>query len=245
MNNKLTKDLISAASVLSKTVNKMNFSRQAAWTYNPLDYAWEGHKAYLEMSGKSKKKVLFLGMNPGPWGMAQCGVPFGEIPAVRDWLKLSFEVRKPEKEHPSRPVEGLDCKRKEVSGQRFWGLMADKFIDPDAFFKDHFVENYCPLSFMEEGGKNITPDKMPAAAVKKLYAACDVHLVKIIELLEPEWLIGIGKYAEKRLLLLAKQKAWGDKYQINNILHPSPASPHANRGWAPQTEKKMTELKIW
>ena len=34
------------------------------------------------------KRVVFLGMNPGPFGMAQVGVPFGEVAAVRDWLRI-------------------------------------------------------------------------------------------------------------------------------------------------------------
>jgi len=42
-------------------------------------------------------------MNPGPWGMAQTGVPFGEINAVKDWLGINAEVDKPQKQHPKRP----------------------------------------------------------------------------------------------------------------------------------------------
>ena len=46
--------------------------------------------------------MIFLGMHPGPWGMAQIGVPFGEIPAVRDWMGISTTVDKPPVEHRRR-----------------------------------------------------------------------------------------------------------------------------------------------
>ena len=89
-----SQSLISASQKLSKQVSEMKFSEPTAYVYNPLDYAWAIHQAYLELAGKSKKKVIFLGMNPGPFGMAQTGVPFGEIPAVRDWMELRGEVSK-------------------------------------------------------------------------------------------------------------------------------------------------------
>jgi len=156
------KALIEAAQTLSKEVTALKFGEPTAYVYNPLDYAWKIHQAYLELAGESQKKVVFLGMNPGPFGMAQTGVPFGEIPAVRDWMGLQGEVSKPIPEHPKRPVQGLACTKSEVSGRRLWGLFAERFVSVRAFFQDHFVDNYCPLVFMEESGRNRTPDKLPA-----------------------------------------------------------------------------------
>ena len=132
-------EIKNAAKKLSKSVSNLKFSEPVTCVYNPLEYAWNSHEQYLERFGVSKKKVIFLGMNPGPWGMAQTGIPFGEIPAVRDWMKITCDVSKPEIEHPKRPVEGIECKRSEVSGRRLWGLFAEKFDEPDCFFKDHFV----------------------------------------------------------------------------------------------------------
>ena len=194
MSDSLTK----AAKKLSEVVNSLSFGEPTSFIYNPLDYAWAIHQSYLELAGKSKKKVIFLGMNPGPFGMAQTGVPFGEIPAVRDWMGLKGAVEKPNPEHPKRPVEGLDCSKSEVSGRRLWGLFSEKFPDARDFFKDYFVANYCPLVFMEESGRNRTPDKLPALEKKPLEEACDQHLREIVEILEPEWLIGVGGFAKKR-----------------------------------------------
>ena len=132
-------EIKNAAKKLSKSVSNLKFSEPVTCVYNPLEYAWNSHEQYLERFGVSKKKVIFLGMNPGPWGMAQTGIPFGEIPAVRDWMKITCDVSKPEIEHPKRPVEGIDCQRSEVSGRRLWGLFAEKFGEPDCFFKDHLT----------------------------------------------------------------------------------------------------------
>jgi len=237
MSDSLTK----VAKKLSEVVNSLSFGEPTSFIYNPLDYAWAIHKQYLKLAGVGKKKVVFLGMNPGPFGMAQTGVPFGEIPAVRDWMGLQGTVEKPNREHPKRPVEGLACSKSEVSGRRLWGLFSEKFQHAKDFFEDHFVANYCPLVFMEESGKNRTPDKLPAFEKKPLEDVCDKHLREIVEILEPAWLIGVGGFAKKR----AEEALKGMEIKIGTILHPSPASPAANRGWAEAATKQLKEQEIW
>lgn len=236
-----SQSLISATQKLSHEVSRMKFSSPTSYVYNPLEYAWKIHQAYLELAGKTKKKVVFLGMNPGPFGMAQTGVPFGEIPAVRDWMGLRGKVGKPDLEHAKRPVEGLDCQKSEVSGRRLWGLFAERFESAEAFFKDHFVANYCPLVFMEDTGRNRTPDKLPADERKDLEKVCDQHLRELVEILEPSWLVGVGGFARKR----AEEALGTMDIKIATILHPSPASPAANRGWAEAATKQMLEQNIW
>jgi single-strand selective monofunctional uracil DNA glycosylase len=236
-----SQSLISASQKLSKQVSGMKFSEPTAYVYNPLDYAWTIHQSYLELAGKSKKKVVFLGMNPGPFGMAQTGVPFGEIPAVRDWMGLRGEVSKPNPEHTKRPVEGLNCQKSEVSGRRLWGLFAERFESAEAFFEDHFVANYCPLVFMEDSGRNRTPDKLTSEERKNLEKVCDQHLRELVEILEPSWLVGVGGFARKR----AEEALGTMDIKIATILHPSPASPAANRGWAEAATKQMLEQNIW
>ena len=230
-----------ASACLSKEVSALQFREPTAYVYNPLEYAWNIHQAYLELAGKTPKKIVFLGMNPGPFGMAQTGVPFGEIPSVRDWIGLTGEVSQPSREHPKRPVEGLGCAKSEVSGRRLWSLFAERFESAKAFFEDHFVANYCPLVFMEESSRNRTPDKLPADERAGLESACDRHLRKVVEILEPQWLVGVGGFARKR----AEEALDGMEVEIATILHPSPASPTANRGWAEAATKQMLEQKIW
>ena len=233
--------MTAAARELSGAVSALRFGEPVTHVYNPLDYAWGAHEQYLNLAATGKKKVVFLGMNPGPFGMAQTGVPFGEIAAVRDWIGIDAPISKPKNEHPKRPVDGLACNRSEVSGRRLWGLFAERFDSAEVFFTDHFIANHCPLVFMEETGRNRTPDRLPAAEADPLMAVCDSHIRDVVQILKPEWLVAVGGFAEKR----AETALDGLKVRIGKILHPSPASPAANRGWAEQATKQMNEHGIW
>ena len=194
----ITEALIAAARRLRAETSRLRFRAPVTHVYNPLVYAWAPHEAYLRKFGAARKRVVFLGMNPGPFGMAQTGVPFGEVAAVRDWLKIECPVGKPEREHPRRPVVGFACARSEVSGRRLWGLFAERFRTPEQFFAGHIVMNYCPLAFLESGGRNRTPDKLPPSEKAALFAACDRHLREIVAVLQPEWLVGVGDFAARR-----------------------------------------------
>lgn len=232
--------LVEAARNLNAAVDSMRFAAPVSHVYNPLDYAWAPNELYLRRYGASRKRVIFVGMNPGPFGMVQTGVPFGEIDTVRDWLGLEAEVGRPVTENPKRPIEGFDCTRSEVSGRRLWGLFRERFGSPEAFFAEHYVANYCPLAFFD-GGRNLTPDKLPVAESAPLEAACDAHLRRVVELLEPEWVIGVGVWAEGR----ARAALAGTPVQFGRVLHPSPASPAANRGWSPAATRQLVEQGVW
>lgn len=232
--------LIDAAHRLSAAVGGLRFSPPVSHVYNPLDYAWPVHRAYLERYANGPKRVVFVGMNPGPFGMVQTGVPFGEIAAVRDWLGLNGPVGRPATENPGRPVEGFRCARSEVSGRRLWGLFSERFVTPEAFFSEHFVANYCPLAFFD-AGRNLTPDKLPASEARPLLEACDAHLRRMAEILEPDWIIGIGAWAEGR----AADALSGLPLRIGRVLHPSPASPAANRGWSEAASRQLAALGVW
>lgn len=233
--------LIAAAKHLRAAVGSLRFELPVTHVYNPLDYAWPAHEVYLRKYGTGKKRVLFLGMNPGPFGMAQTGIPFGEIKAVRNWLGIDAPIAKPACEHPERPVLGFRCHRSEVSGQRLWKLFAARFSGAADFFRDHFVVNYCPLAFFEESGRNRTPDKLPIAEQEPLTAACDAHLRRVIELLEPEWLIAIGRFAEER----ARSALADRELKMGCMLHPSPANPQANGDWQGAALSQLRELGVW
>lgn len=226
---------------MSASVNQLAFAAPITHVYNPLEYAWAAHERYLRLHGNTHKKVIFLGMNPGPFGMAQTGVPFGEIELVRDWIGVDAVVGKPVLEHPKRRIEGFGCTRSEVSGRRLWGAFRDRFGSAEAFFADHFVVNYCPLVFMEASGKNRTPDKMPACEIGPLFTACNAHLREVVLTLQADWLVGVGAFAEGRAMEALK----GIPIQIGRILHPSPASPLANRGWADLATRQLLDLKVW
>lgn len=219
-------------------MERLSFAEPVHYVYNPLAYAREPHERYLERYGTPKKRALLLGMNPGPFGMAQTGVPFGDVAMVRDFLGITGKVKKPKREHEKRPVLGFDCPRSEVSGTRLWGWARDRFKTADAFFRRFFVYNYCPLCFMEDSGRNRTPDKLPKEEQSALYEACDRALREAVAHLEPEWVIGVGAFAKQR----AAKVFAGEPLRIGSILHPSPASPKANRGWAKAVNVELEEL---
>jgi single-strand selective monofunctional uracil DNA glycosylase len=245
-----SESLIVAAQNLSATVSKMQFAVPVTHVYNPLDYAWAAHALYLRRYANGPKRAIFLGMNPGPFGMAQTGVPFGQIAAVRDWLGIAAKINRPRKENPKRPVLGFDCHRSEISGERLWGLFAKRFGTAEKFFREHIVLNYCPLAFVEETGRNRTPDKLTPRERKKLFAACDEHLREVIRILEPEWVVGVGEFAMKCAARVTLKPASGSVFskpppRIGQILHPSPACPASNKDWAGQATAQLRKLGIW
>ncbi len=242
-------EMQAAARRLADECGALRFALPVTHVYNPLDYAWAAHRQYIDRYGATRKRVVFIGMNPGPFGMTQTGVPFGEVRAVREFLGIVAAIGRPPVEHPERPVQGFACKRAEVSGSRVWGLVAARWGSASAFFASHYVANYCPLVFLEESGKNRTPDKLPAGERAALTAACDRHLRRVVELLEPAWVIGIGGYAEKQAEAALGASSGSSTPasngpskgpRIGRILHPSPASPAANLGWA---EAAVAELQ--
>ncbi|MGB7298727.1 MAG: uracil-DNA glycosylase family protein [Burkholderiaceae bacterium] len=247
--------LINAARKLSRDCSALQFGGAVAWVYNPLDYAWPVHKQFIQRFGGGPKKALFLGMNPGPFGMMQTGVPFGEVAAVRDWMQLDAKVSEPAQWHPKRRIEGFNCQRAEVSGRRLWGWAAETFGTAESFFDSFFVVNYCPLVFLEASGRNLTPDKLPAHEQAAIGEICDAHLNTVLATLSPEWAIGVGAYAAKRLAkvtgctidkgdsaIRAEPNSAG--MRVGQIIHPSPASPVANRGWAPAAHATLEQLGL-
>jgi single-strand selective monofunctional uracil DNA glycosylase len=232
--------MIRIARALARAVEPLRFGSPVTHVYNPLVYARRTTEAYLSRYARPGARALLLGMNPGPWGMAQTGVPFGEVEVVREWMGIEGPVGRPPREHAKRPVEGFACRRSEVSGKRLWGWARDRFGTPDAFFDAFFVWNYCPLAFLEESGRNRTPDKLHAVERDPLFAACDDALSKAVRWLEPAVVIGIGKFAERQAAIALE----GDGVPVGTILHPSPASPAANRGWVEQMERQLDALGV-
>jgi single-strand selective monofunctional uracil DNA glycosylase len=232
--------ILAAARELAARCDAMRFGGAAAYVYNPFTYAHAGYAAYVERYANARRRVVLVGMNPGPFGMAQTGVPFGHVGYVRDWMKIEAKIDRPAREHPKRPVLGFACTRSEVSGARLWGWAEARFGTAPAFFRDFMVLNYCPLAFVEESGRNLTPDKLAASERAALFAACDAALAECVEALEPDWLIGVGGFAGGRIAALAASRG----LRTGAVPHPSPASPAANRGWNAAMEASLASLGV-
>ena len=232
--------LVTIARELRTALAALTFPKPIAYVYNPLEYAWQPHRRYLTRYGQGRREVLFVGMNPGPWGMTQTGVPFGDVLMVRDWLDINGEVGHPPREHPKRPVSGYACTRREPSGMRLWGWARERYHTPAHFFERHFVINYCPLCFFDEAGVNLTPDKLPVASRRPLLEVCDAALARSVEELQARYVLGVGRFAATRAALAVTDA----QVKVDTVPHPSPANPAANRGWAALLEKKLHSLDI-
>ena len=223
--------------ICDAAIPKLEKKTIVAHATNPLDYAWPHHEQYLLKWGNRGGKTLLLGMNPGPWGMAQTGVPFGATEVAQSFLQIEArELETPSNAHPKRPIEGMALERQEISGTRLWNLMKMHFGTVENTFDNLFVVNHCPLLLLGETGKNITPNNLPSAIMSPLLKACDEHLLDVIDIIGVTRVIGIGKYAEQRArLALGAGKTGsgtsrdGRSIRINTCWHPSPASPLANR----------------
>ena len=231
--------LVDAARTLAAAVDRLRFAPPVAYVYNPLDYARAPHEALITRFVDGPRALLLVGMNPGPFGMAQTGVPFGEVRFVRDWMGIDAPVGKPPREHKKRPIVGFSCTKSEVSGARLWGAIAARFPNARDFFATRFVANYCPLVFMDEGGRNLTPDKIKKSERAALEAACDAHLDALVRTLAPTTVLGIGAFAAARCARVV-----GARARVGSIPHPSPASPAANAGWAPLARRALDEQAV-
>jgi single-strand selective monofunctional uracil DNA glycosylase len=237
-------ELCSVARELSAALRELEPGPPVAYVYDPLDYAAPSWLQYVERYARPKRvaveRALLVGMNPGPFGMAQTGIPFGAVGRVRDWLGIDAPVGRPAREHPRRPVLGFACTREEVSGDRLWGWAQQTFGTPERFFARFFVWNHCPLLFLEASGRNVTPDRLRAGPRQAVLDPCDRALRRVVGILGFTRVIGVGGFAEER----ARVALEGLPTRVDRILHPSPASPAANRGWAEQASAQLRELGL-
>ena len=241
----MSDEMVEISQRLNTQLEGYDFEPPVEYVYRPLDYAWNLHKSYINKFGASRpRQILLVGMNPGPWGMGQTGVPFGDVDFVGNWMDIQGDVSRPDREHPKKEVVGLDCHRNEVSGSRLWGWAEDRFGAAENFFENFFVHNYCPLLFLEEGGKNRTPNRLKADERREIFPYCDEALRGIVDYLDPEYVVGIGKFATERIRAAYEDKPEEVSFEIGRILHPSPANPWANKGWVERAEDSFEEIGI-
>ena len=224
----IVQDLLNAAKLLSdkctKQIPKLLKHKDVAHVTNPLDYAWELHEQFITKWAGCGAKTLLLGMNPGPYGMAQTGVPFGATKMATDVLGMEpVELQTPSGAHPKRPIQGPSMERQEVSGTRFWTFMVEHFGSIELTFSNIFVVNHCPLLILGETGRNITPVDIPKSIINPILDLCDQHLKSVVDIMGIERIVGVGNYAKKRAKTIVPE------LDIDAMWHPSPASPLANR----------------
>jgi single-strand selective monofunctional uracil DNA glycosylase len=238
----MTADLVAAARRLRRDVEAINFAR-ASYRYNPLLYAWEPHQEYLRRYGQGPPgRTLLVGMNPGPWGMAQTGVPFGDPVMVRDWMGIDGRILPFPGAHQRCPVMGFASHRREGSGTRLYGWAQRRYGSAEAFFARNFVLNYFPLLLLDSDGINLTPAILPASERSAVAAVCDPYLREAVKAVEPSCVAGVGKYATEQVRRVVAEL--GLEIPTPCLLHPSPANPMANSNWEQLVESELCSVGV-
>lgn len=223
---------------LNNELNELQFPKNITHIYNPIVYALNLHCQYIKKFLNGKKKVMLIGMNPGPNGMVQNGVPFGNTNTVKNLMKIQGQVDQPPSLNPKRPVTGLSCTTEEPSGVRIWNLLQKLAGSLEVFGEQCFLHNFCPLAFFDEQGKNITPSELKGKIKSTLRDICLKYLEKEIQLIQPEIIIAIGSYVGDSLRKLSKQSIYvRTNIKILQLAHPSPRSLN-NNNWP----EKATEF---
>lgn len=264
-------NLVHETRVFSDALDRLPLPAGVSHVYNPLAYMRRAHERYLERfvpcmyeqvaprtiltTAPSPRPYLILGMNPGPWGMVQTGVPFGDVATARSLL-LYDTPPQPELErvslHPNRPVQGFACTRREASGERLWGGLSQVWAGgPVDVLRDAFAMNYCPLAYFagDEQGTNVTPDAFAKSGphrdreyAKALDALCGEYLGRVIEAMGTRVVLAVGRYAEfkarmaQAVLCVSSTRP---KLQVVYLTHPSPLATRSAEQWAEMAQSTM------
>lgn len=232
----LTDTLLGFSKTLVQSLQKIDIGQftNDIIMYNVLDYAWDAWEQYITQYAKGTAHTLVLGINPGPHGMVQTGIPFGNISTVQHYLNIQPNIQHDKiSPHPRRPVLGLTYTREEPSGKLLWGTIQEMYPNPNDFFSDFFVLNYCPLAFFsnDEKASNLTPDKLPKIYQSHIEILCSKHLAQYLVGFQITRILAVGKYTQQIAgkvlegggldILMPKQKI-----EVQYLTHPSPLNPN-------------------
>ncbi len=218
--------LLTSSSKLSTSLNTLfphYKTKDNHIVYNVFEYAWQGWEAYIHKCAKLSAKIMLLGINPGPHGMLQTGIPFGSISAVRNYIGIhDADIKQPTVLHKNRPVDGMKYTKEEQSGLLLWNTIESLFTNSLNFFSHCFVINYCPLAFFTQKGENITPDKLGTEERKDVEHRCTSHLLEYLNIFNTSLILAIGRYAFNKAQLLSRDLHIIPQKNIIYIPHPSP-----------------------
>ncbi len=239
--------------------------------YNPLAYARPAHEAYLDLF-RGPRRIVIAGMNPGPWGMVQTGVPFGNVGHARQIVTLRSILPETPLDHlvstpslalASRPVLGYRCVRDEVSGRRLWEGLCPLWAPPEEeaqaldlipgynrsrdllrrMLGEVFVMNLCPLAFFEDGPRATN------VTPDKLPTAWRDRFVGDSSPCHSYFSHILDTFRPEVVLVMGDWvertvRRWSGEARLVRLPHPSPANPAANRGWAAAAQRILREAGL-
>ena len=269
-------DLIKTTRILADDLHALRRPAGVSHVYNPLRYMWPAHERFLsrhyvtdrasapdgrldfyEPAGATRpRRYLILGMNPGPHGMVQTGLPFGDVVNAAAMLgyRTGDQVPAPDlagvELHPSRPVIGLSATRREASGERLWGGLAAIFGGLEQTLAACFAANYCPLAYFADDaqGTNVTPEDFGKKTIKgepnprhdpgyaaELDKVCLPYLVRVARAMRVEVILAVGRYAEAKANIIAALQPDDSRParpKVVYLTHPSPLATRSAGEWA-------------
>lgn len=287
-------NLIQDTRVFSDALDRLSRPAGVSHVYNPLAYMRRAHEQWLaqfevfvDYQGESvscatyekspdefaratqSRPYLILGMNPGPWGMVQTGVPFGDVANANTILgyRRGDQIPAPDPDrvtlHPKRPVQGFACTRREASGERLWGGLCKVWEKPafdanvheiDAVLADCFAVNYCPLAYFADDGKgtNVTPDAFRKSGpyrdlpyANDLDALCSSYIAAIMQAFRTRVVLAVGRYAETMAKVIVTSAMPADvRPKVVYLTHPSPLATRSAGEWAAMAQREMSAAGV-
>jgi single-strand selective monofunctional uracil DNA glycosylase len=184
-------------------------ARATGWlVLNPGRYGERWHARFRRAYPMSPRPLLVFGLNPGPYGMAQTGVPFTDLKRLESALPGLWKDLVASGEPVTRP--GLAppslarhlTRTFESSSVRVYRFLERAYGRPELALREVVFVNPCPLLFIDpETGANRTPADLPRAlrarkAAELVHAFEELRRATVLEAvaeLEPRGAILLGR----------------------------------------------------
>jgi single-strand selective monofunctional uracil DNA glycosylase len=186
--------------------------------WNPGLYAASWHALFRKEYPASAGCILVFGLNPGPYGMAQTGIPFTDLKRLREHLpRLAKGL---ERRGCSLAGVGLAprslrpylSRTFESSAVRVYRFLSRGWGSAEDGWRSVVVANPCSLLFMDAAGENRTPADLVGAvsrrtgslvAARRLRERCNalrrLAAREAVRVLSPRGVVLLGKDAQRAM----------------------------------------------
>jgi len=210
--------------------------------WNPALYALDIYQEYLTKFPPEPGAILALGLNPGPYGMAQTGIPFTDCRTASGALGMEMTI-------PGKAPDDLISRLKKANGK--WrgtyersSLGMYRFLilawgDIKTAYRNWFVGNPCPLLFLDPERWNVTPADPRLRRMKEVGELRQRAVIGFSEILNPRGIVCFGKDVAKAVGEVAIRQVGPDRVVFYE--HPARAVPEK---WAAGLLQELTQRQL-